>query len=154
VAEPDGFDAVVVARSPALLRSGWLLAAMNELDELRRRLVDATPDFPAVSRAGSGTGPGRPAPARADPRRPTPTHADQDWPGYTGELRFRLRDGTTVVRQWDLARRLIVGDIRLPASVVAVELSSLRLNAGRSGRCPALRRRSPRRCPPAACATR
>jgi hypothetical protein len=25
VAEPDGFDAFVVARSPALLRFGWLL---------------------------------------------------------------------------------------------------------------------------------
>jgi hypothetical protein len=49
-----------------------------------------------------------------------PAHADPDWPGYTGELRFRLRDGTTVVRQWDPARRLIIGAIQLPASVVAV----------------------------------
>jgi hypothetical protein len=49
-----------------------------------------------------------------------PAHPDPDWPGYTGELRFRLRDGTTVVRQWDPGRRLIIGAIQLPASVVAL----------------------------------
>lgn len=50
-----------------------------------------------------------------------PAHAAGTWMyDYAGELRFVLRDGTTVVRQWNAGRRLILGDIRLPASVVAL----------------------------------
>ena len=50
-----------------------------------------------------------------------PAHAAGIWMyDYAGELRFRLRDGTTVVRQWDPGRRLIIGNIELPASVVAL----------------------------------
>jgi hypothetical protein len=50
-----------------------------------------------------------------------PAHPDSTWPyDYVGELRFRLRDGTAVVRTWDPQRRLIDGDIQLPAPVVAL----------------------------------
>lgn len=50
-----------------------------------------------------------------------PAHAAGTWLyDYAGELRFVLRDGTTVVQQWNPQRRLILGDITIPASVVAL----------------------------------
>ena len=69
-----------------------------------RRLTDPA----AVTAAVAGI-----VAAPADPGGPWP-YAD------AGQLRFRLRDGSTLVRQWNPARRLISGNIQLPASAVAL----------------------------------
>lgn len=204
MAEPDGFDAFVLARSPALLRFGWLLTGnrataedlvqaalmrtwarwgrLESIDSaepyVRRvmvtqyatwwrrraklysvrglpswfrllsedgRIFDSQPAagarrggeiLPLTGQVASieliavGGGVRRltdPAAVSAAIQGivAAPALPGTPWPySDAGQLRFRLRDGTTLLRQWNPARGLIDGNIQLPESVVALLMSA------------------------------